>query len=160
MSKHIENPQGQTLGSTREPGDQLSHEDSVAVRVRETSSGGRMGRGLSSRSHKRDLSAADILPSVSKVSPLLPAQFGSVQGEVTEWSGERGQTSLETHQRATHEQSRAGEALAEATSLRARGSRVYRESSRTLLTRAGFFLSAFRTAPLNVDGLLSLVNFY
>ena len=113
MSEHPEDSEGQAPGSAGKSGDQLSHEDVAALRVREASPGDRVGRGLHSGPHKRHLPAADILPSVSKMPSLLPAESGPVQGEVAQRLGERGQASVETHQGVADQQPCSRETLVE-----------------------------------------------
>ena len=112
LPEHIENPEGQTPRSTREPGHQLSHENPVAVRVRETSARSGMGRDLHSGSDQRDPSATDLLSAVSQVSALFLAEPGSVQGQVAQRLGERGQASVATHQGVVDQQPSSGKAVA------------------------------------------------
>ena len=112
LPEHFENAEGQTPRSTGEPGHQLPHENPVAVRVRETPTRSGMGRDLHSGSYQRDPSAVDLLPAVSQVSALFPAELGSVQGQVAQRPGERGQASVETHQGVVDEQPSSGEAVA------------------------------------------------
>lgn len=100
MSEHTQDPPGQTLGSARQPGDQLSHQDVGVVRVRETSHGRRMGRHVPGRQNQRYTVTADIVPAVPAVSALLPAARGPFQRQVPSEFGKRRETNVEAHQRA------------------------------------------------------------
>jgi len=62
--------------------------------VREASARDGVGGELHRGPDQRDLPAADILPAVPPLSALLPAQYGSVQGQVAGCPGECRQASL------------------------------------------------------------------
>lgn len=73
--------------------------------MREASEGNGMGGELHCRSHQWDIPAIDILPAVPALSPLLPAQHGSLQGQISGRPRERREAGLapdphHAHQRA------------------------------------------------------------
>lgn len=72
MSQHTQDASGPSPGSAREPSLLLPHEDLTVVRVRETSSGARVGRPLPGRSDQRHLAAAHLVLAVPPMPPLLP----------------------------------------------------------------------------------------
>lgn len=64
-----------------------------------------MGGQLSGGSHQWHLHAADLMPSVSTVSALLPAKHGPVQGQVTGSPRECRQTSMASAASNAHQYS-------------------------------------------------------
>lgn len=97
MSQYPEDAEGSASGPARQPGDLVPPENPAAVRVREASQGDGVGGELHRGQDQWDIPAADILPAVSPLSALLPAQYGSVQGQVPGSSGECRQAGLETN---------------------------------------------------------------
>jgi len=94
VPEHPEDPARSALGPARQPGHVVPPEDPAALRVREASARDGVGGELHRGPHQRDLPAADILPAVPPLSALLPAQYGSVQGQVAGCPGECRQASL------------------------------------------------------------------
>jgi len=80
MSEHPQDAQGQTPRSARQPDHQLSHQDAVAVRVRETPAGRRVGGDWYRGPHQRHTAAAHLVPAVPPVPALLHPTSGPVQG--------------------------------------------------------------------------------
>lgn len=81
VPEYTEDAQGQAPGPARQPDNQLSRENAIAIRVRETSQGRGMGGDQHRRPDKRHIPAADFVLAVSSVSALLHPSLRPVQGQ-------------------------------------------------------------------------------
>lgn len=103
MPEYSEDHARSSLGPARKSRDFLPPEDSPTLRVRETSARDGMGRDSDCRSDQWNIPAIDLVPAVSSVSALLPAQHGSLQGQVTGRTGECCEASVAPHQDHAHQ---------------------------------------------------------
>lgn len=71
--------------------------------MRETSARGGVGRRLPGRADKRHFSTIDFLLAVPQMPALFSTESRSLQGEIAQRPGERGEASVETHQGIVNE---------------------------------------------------------
>lgn len=89
MSVGAEGSERPTPGAARTAAQQLPHEDSGVVRVREAPAGVGLGRELSGGPPQRDSIAAHFVFAVPALPALFPPQLRPVPGQAALRSGER-----------------------------------------------------------------------
>lgn len=94
LLKYSQDDARSSLRPSRQSRHIVRHENPSALRVRETSAWNRVGREHTWRQNQRNLLAAHLMSSVPSLSALLPAQHGSVQGQISRCFGKRLETSL------------------------------------------------------------------